>query len=185
MTLKQKWPIIENDPNFSFAHKLSTSVTAFAPKARRPTFDTRLSTPDYPSYISWVPFVFFNSLLLWLKTTVLWSGATSICDGFIIMGMMKIYAFIVETVLMSSNDDVTKIRTAQCPMMMIMMTMWWFLLRLLNFCVDDLWSMMICWLFLRRFQFLKKFLGLKMWSLLRPSQCPLLPTRPLSMPPTP
>ena len=28
--------------------------------------------------------MFLNSLLLWLITRVLWSGATSICDGFII-----------------------------------------------------------------------------------------------------
>ena len=29
--------------------------------------------------------MFLNSLLLWLITKVLWSGATSICDGFILM----------------------------------------------------------------------------------------------------
>ena len=33
--------------------------------------------------------MFLNSLLLWLITTVLWSGATSICDGFIISQISK------------------------------------------------------------------------------------------------
>ena len=31
--------------------------------------------------------MFLNSLLLWLITKVLWSGATSICDGFILMNI--------------------------------------------------------------------------------------------------
>ena len=50
----------------------------------RPTFGTRLSTPDYPSHIFSISFVFLNSLLFCLISTVLWSGATSICDGIIL-----------------------------------------------------------------------------------------------------
>ena len=60
------------------------NVTIFAPKARRPTFGTRLSTPDYPSYIFSISFVFLNSLLFCVISTVQWSGATSICDGIIV-----------------------------------------------------------------------------------------------------
>merc|ERR1712210_307232 len=59
------------------------NVTTFAPKARRPTFGTRLTTPDYPSYIFSISFVFLNSLLFCVISTVQWSGATSICDGII------------------------------------------------------------------------------------------------------
>ena len=46
-------------------------------------FGTRLSTPDYPSYIFSISFVFLNSLLFRVISTVQWSGATSICDGII------------------------------------------------------------------------------------------------------
>ena len=56
-------------------------------KARRPTFGTRLSTPDYPSYIFSISFVFLNSLLFCVISTVQWSGATSICDGIIALGI--------------------------------------------------------------------------------------------------
>ena len=59
------------------------NVTTFAPKARRPTFGARLSTPDYPSYIFSISFVFLDRLLFGVISTVQWSGATSICDGII------------------------------------------------------------------------------------------------------
>ena len=45
------------------------------PDVRRPT--------DYPFCIFSVSFVFLNSLVFCLVSTVLWSGATSICDGII------------------------------------------------------------------------------------------------------
>ena len=57
-------------------------VTSFAPQARRLMF-ARRSPPDYPSSIFLVSFVFLSSLLFCLISTVLWSGATSICDGII------------------------------------------------------------------------------------------------------
>ena len=47
-------------------------------------FGTRLSMPDYPSYIFSISFVFLNSLLFRVISTVQWSGATSICDGIIL-----------------------------------------------------------------------------------------------------
>ena len=47
------------------------------------TFGTRLSMPDYPSYICSISFVFLNSLLFCVISTVQWGGATSICDGII------------------------------------------------------------------------------------------------------
>ena len=53
-------------------------------KARSPMFCARLLTLDYPSYIFSVSFVFLNSLLFCVISTVQWSGATSICDGIII-----------------------------------------------------------------------------------------------------
>ena len=61
----------------------TNNVTSFAPKARRLTFCTRLSTLDYPSYIFSVSFVFLNSPLFCVISTEQWSGATSICDGII------------------------------------------------------------------------------------------------------
>ena len=45
----------------------------------------RRSALDYPSSIFSVSFVFLNSLLFCLISTVLWGGATSICDGIIEM----------------------------------------------------------------------------------------------------
>ena len=45
--------------------------------------DVLLSMLDYPSYIFSVSFVFSNSLLFCVISTVQWSGATSICDGII------------------------------------------------------------------------------------------------------
>ena len=47
------------------------------------TFGAQLSTPDHPSYIFLISFVFLNSLLFCLISTVLWGSATSICDGII------------------------------------------------------------------------------------------------------
>ena len=69
--------------SLSVPHQQKNNVTSFAPKARRLTFCTRLSTLDYPSYIFSVSFVFLNSLLFCVISTEQWSGATSICDGII------------------------------------------------------------------------------------------------------
>ena len=44
----------------------------------------RRSPPDYAFSIFSVSFVFLNSLLFCLISTVLWGGATSICDGIIV-----------------------------------------------------------------------------------------------------
>ena len=49
--------------------------------ALRPTIGAR--PLDYPSYIFLISFVFLNSLLFCLISTVLWGSATSICDGII------------------------------------------------------------------------------------------------------
>ena len=57
-------------------------VTSFKPQARRLMFARRLP-PDYPYHIFSVSFVFLNSLLFCVISTVQWSGATSICDGII------------------------------------------------------------------------------------------------------
>jgi len=56
-------------------HQLFTSCS--------PVVHQFLSTLDYPSYIFSVYFVFLNSLLFCVISTVQWSGATSICDGII------------------------------------------------------------------------------------------------------
>ena len=55
-----------------------------------------LSTLDYPSYIFSVSFVFLNSLLFCVISTVQWSGATSIFDGIILIpinGFMLYFLF--------------------------------------------------------------------------------------------
>ena len=64
-------------PNFS-----KNNVTSFAPQARRLMFGRR-SAPDYPFSIFSVSFVFLNSILFCVISTVLWGGATSIFDGII------------------------------------------------------------------------------------------------------
>ena len=62
-TAPQKWSVIREDylrtqrrfkrcKRDSRASIVGRRTSAFAPSARRLTFDTRLSTPDYPSYIS-------------------------------------------------------------------------------------------------------------------------------------
>ena len=55
---------------FPHFRKKTNNVTTFAPKARRPTFGARLATPDYPSYIFSISFVFLNSLLCDITSTV-------------------------------------------------------------------------------------------------------------------
>ena len=49
----------------------------------------RHSTPHYPSYIFSISFVFLNSPLFCVISTVQWSGATSICDGIISFRLIK------------------------------------------------------------------------------------------------
>ena len=44
------------------------------------------SAPDYSFCIFSVSFVFLNCLLFCVISTVLWGGATSICDGIIFVG---------------------------------------------------------------------------------------------------
>ena len=68
----------------SFPNYSKNNVTSFVPQARRLMF-ARRSTPDYPFSISSVSFVFLISLLLCAISTVLWGGATSICDGIILL----------------------------------------------------------------------------------------------------
>ena len=79
-------------------------VTSFAPQARRLMF-ARRSPPDYPSSIFLVSFVFLSSLLFCLISTVLWSGATSICDGIILVIFMSTL-FSLNSVLCSSRNHI-------------------------------------------------------------------------------
>ena len=51
--------------------------------------------PDYPSYIFSISFVFLNSLLFCVISTVQWSGATSICDG-IIYGTLSLLRWVLR-----------------------------------------------------------------------------------------
>ena len=54
-------------------------------------FGAWLSTPDYPSYIFSISFVFLKRLLFCVISPVQWSGATSICDGIIFGFWLSFY----------------------------------------------------------------------------------------------
>ena len=73
--------------SWSHLHKLTFVHSLVLPPALKfyppPPPPPPPSTLDYPSYIFSVSFVFLNSLLLCVISTVQWSGATSICDGII------------------------------------------------------------------------------------------------------
>ena len=92
--------LLQSFPNFSKTH---CNIQRSAPDYRRPTIDVRLSTLDYPSYIFSVSFVFLNSLLFCVISTVQWSSAISICDGIIarlcVAGIMCFWLFSKPVVL--------------------------------------------------------------------------------------
>ena len=83
----------------------------------------RRSPPDYPSSIFLVSFVFLSSLLFCLISTVLWSGATSICDGIIFFGRCSLWHLTFDMTEGSDSTDAYDIGT-------ILSHFHWWILRL-------------------------------------------------------